>query len=265
MVGGAGSIVVVILIMVLSSASGGLAHPAAIVIAPYKGSSNPTLFFSSLGCTKWKVAKTPSFNLNKGHGGAAESASASSCKGVALNYVAIEPTFEAQIKIPFTAGIPVVYANGSYSLTGRVSFTTGHCVGTSATTYGTCERIASIELVGSADLIDKTTGARTYSGTTSYKNETYLENYSCLKSGCNASIANGTSGPLAVSGSFSWVMSPGVKMARSHQYFVEIVVGVFASVEVFSYHAVLTGAAASVSANFATLGNGMTLNSIVVT
>ncbi|MCI4331381.1 MAG: hypothetical protein L3K19_05995 [Thermoplasmata archaeon] len=247
---------------------GGIAvHPLAhkTVTAPYHGAGVPGVYLYYYGCAVSKAAK-PFFHFPTGTGGLHVVASASSCPTTAASVGYAQGLYTAYIDIPSQAGPVSTYANVSYSVTGHVAFVGGTCRSTSSSGNGGCDRLASASLQATTALYDKSTGRYTYSlstfptiGLTQFNTTTYT-------SGNCTNSTSGSAGAFALNGSFSWTVTYGLTMVKSHSY--QVVLSFSAGVDAdcsVSGSAKLSGCSAAASVDFSSVGRGMKLVSIVET
>jgi hypothetical protein len=269
-VGSTGLMAAVSLMMVLGPAMAGAVHPAVItVVAPYKGASTGYNSWSVSGCGKAKITSPATFNLKTGAGGFSGSAAAKTCGksfgGVGgSGYGSTSSEVQVAVKLPGHKGTTAVAATVALAWAGSNALVAGTCTTSATASYSSCYRSASVDLYGYAYVIDETNG--TYSYATNYfpgaYNSSYNDTY-CYSGTCYQ-YSYGTPGSFTNSMSFTWNFT--VKsMVKSHVYALWFYFAGYVYASASTYNAVLTGASASASLNFATLGNGVTLTSVTET
>lgn len=218
------------------------------------------------GWAKGRIASLPYFSLANGSGGVATSASAKSCKSVGSSSSDVTTLFDAGIRMPFFKGVATVFVNGTYAMAGHLALAPGTCTLNGRLSHAYCDRDVSTYVYVVLTLLDFTTGTW-YSSNVSTDfilgNSSYDDT---VRSGTSSSTTRaGGSGPTSAAGGFAYMftLTPGMVRNNTYGLSIWVVSGSYAECSAFNYH--LTGCAISTSVNFATLGNGLVLNSIVLT
>jgi hypothetical protein len=234
---------------------------------PFKGTVTPTDYTSVTGCGHVRVAVPAFFSLHTGASGFAGLASSRSCLRSPSSEGTVQGDYGAAIVLPHHGGRPTVYANGSFTLTAGISLAPGNCtLHPSRSHYSYCDRVSSISVYGYPFLLDKTTGRVTYSSTAfpSVNNATYNDTF-CSSTGCaNTTTGSPGSRTVSVSTPFSLTFSPKYAFNKTDKLVLEILVYAQVAATCTAYQAALQGCSASTSLNFANLGNGATLVSVVL-
>jgi hypothetical protein len=234
--------------------------------APYKTLISAAFSSTnSVGCGTDKIVTAPHFSPHTGTGGFSVGGIAPACgkvpngianRGIATGQVSIV----VPIKVAHTA-VSIV-ANWTLSAAGSVSLTSAPCPSSSAVSYA-CYEFAEVYVFAQAYLIDTTNGTLTFSSNfwaglqNASENDTF-----CNGGSCTTAILGGSSGGFSSTQQVSFYVN-GTSLNNTHTYVLEVDLYGAADAELDSSNTHLIGGHASASLNFATLGNGAKLNSIV--
>lgn len=294
--GGTGFALSVAMLMVLAPATGAAsAHPAVVLIAPYKGTiSSPNIYTDLQGCGTLKSVPAK-WAPSTGGVTTSVSAAAHTCGksfgSVGANsYASASPGLS--VAVPFKVG-----SNGNHSVAVSFSLSVATTSAYAAPfcklgvnyapakgqySYGYCEAGADVYIQVSAQLADLNNGsyyAYNYSYAESY-NDSYTENYSdcynyagtptCYNSNGSHTYAGAYSynaaGAMSASGSSTFTLwTNGTMMVKGHHYAVVLSLYIGCSVFAEKYNVIGPWAgSASGSVNMGTLGNGMVLKSVTI-
>jgi hypothetical protein len=217
------------------------------------------------GCGKY-TSGTPTWSATTGKFGWAGSAKAPSCPAATVGGNFGSASVDLWLYVPFNAtkGHHTIIVNATYTATISTTFKGGKCTLNLSASYTDCTREAQVTFDAYPNLVDSTNSSwyaslsHAWSG---IHKHVYNDSY-CYTGSCSYSHG-GTPGNLSVSDSVSWWFNA-TKMVSTGHYWLELETMMYVYSEGSAFGATLTGFNGSASANFATLGNGGSLNSITV-
>ncbi|MFI5417626.1 MAG: hypothetical protein ACHQ2Y_01825 [Candidatus Lutacidiplasmatales archaeon] len=242
------------------------AQPASVTLtAPYKHTHTDRAYGLSLaGCAKGKVTKLPFFLQKNGTAGFSDVAATARCSLPGDNAVSAQSSLIVMVPISFSGnGSHSVVANWHFNATLKATARLGTCVLNLSATISYCLQVVQSYLDEYATLYDATSGATSYptnfwvgvSNASIAENEhtSVFFNYSSSNPGTtrvDQTIAN-------------WFNVTGV-VSTDHYWLIMTLSGAAES-EFRTLHATLLGGGIGhAELNFATLGRGAILRSIIV-
>lgn len=257
---------VALVVVLAPMGSASLLHPA-ILKAPYKHLLVAT--FSNTGqvaCGKDRVTAAPHFSPKTGTGGFSDTASDAACAGLPTN-IANRGLAASQVSVvlPVKLFKSHVHIKVNWTFTAALSekFTPGACKVSTNTTYG-CTEVAQAFLAGVAYLYDTYNGSVYSSSNFWIGFQNISENSTTCSSGsCSTATLGGATGSFSGSQNIVWYVNA-TALNTSQSFILEIDLFGQAYAEMDAYNTYITGGSAQASLNFATLGNGATLNSITI-
>jgi hypothetical protein len=269
--GGATLVVALCLLVLSPGASGAQPQKVTTMTPPYSGwkilQNVHNADLCGKGSATSKITKPTYFNFTTGIGGMGGSGSAKSCRNGQTSTGYTDQYLQIFLPIASHSGHPTIYINGSYVLSGNLSFTAGRCIPTPGSNYGWCDQVASIQAGIRADFVDLSSpGQREfYVGAFTLYNSSYRSE-SCNLGNCTnyTSGPNGTLGSFSDTGSFSFAYKVTKRMNSTQSYALEL--GVYGEVDGACDVQFFRDLGCSTSAimNFGTMGNGFGVSSIVV-
>ncbi|HZY69549.1 MAG TPA: hypothetical protein VFF67_01030 [Thermoplasmata archaeon] len=254
-------------LLVVPSAAPASATPL-IVKAPYIGSVQPTNQLSSSGCSSARLTSAVHFSMKTGSGGFAGQTAANRCRPLfgsmgSYSVATIGEDLELLFHVPARTGHHYILANVTFTVAGSERIVPGTCIA-NGTSQPICTQSASWEMTAKTVIVDSTNGsnfaaANSWAGLGSYS----YNDSACTRGGCSNSSGGGSSGGFSGATSFVWnITVPG--MTRGHVYVLYIDVFFGVAAECAGASTVLSSCTARAVLNAASLGNGLTVNSLTV-
>lgn len=264
--GSTGGLAGVALLMVLAAASQGAVGPGVVLTKPYKGFVSAGNSVYHLGCGPATVAKAATFSKTSGMGVFSMHTTAPKCAFTQGNGGYSYNQLTVYVPIALSAGNHNVTINWTIAVAGTETFTLGKCVLVSTASYSSCYQEGMAYLDVYTFVVDSN-GTSYYPITywPGFFNETYNDTY-CYSGKCyyySYGGASGSTGSFSGTTTFAWII-PLVKVPAGHHFYAVSELYGGAASEAQPYNAAIGGSFGSASVNFATLGNGGTLNSITV-
>lgn len=263
--GTAGLVATLSLLMILPPALGSGAQPARVVsiTPPFHGTASFQNLWGVTPCGKAKISTPAFFDFKTGVGGFSGSTSTKSCKGGTSSGAVVDQQGAVEIPIAWHWA-PYIFVNGTYAVAANLAFSPGNCTLVPSPNPAYCDRSASVSWSVDISLNDLTSGQGIGFGVVSFSNATYNNTYCRTSTSCG-NATSGTSGSFSALNSFAVSYGPFPRMNRTHVYVLQIQAYGTVSTSCDAYGYVLVGCSASASMNFATVGNGFTVRSIVIT
>jgi hypothetical protein len=234
------------------------------ITAPYHGFAVTFDSHGVVGCGAARVVTPAFFHFARGVGGFSDRAKASSCAGNSSSSGSASAVLETYVKTPYHAGSPTIFANLTLNITGHYLLNSGTCTLLGTPKLADCVQFSAYYVYGYSYLIDNTTGNRSYPSSAWSGSLNFSENVTTCKSGVCISNLQGSATSSCCSTNLSFRFHPG-KMVKTDKYLLLLYLYGGAQVVLSTHSMRISGASGSASLNFAALGNGVTLTSIVET
>ncbi|MFI5417636.1 MAG: hypothetical protein ACHQ2Y_01880 [Candidatus Lutacidiplasmatales archaeon] len=263
----ASGVFVVVAVMAMAPASFGAATHAITIKAPYKKATLGTWNTNGqVACGTDKNVVLTKFSKLTGKGGFSELSKAPTCKGLPANTANRGmATGEFAIVFPLSSigGLRTIFSNWTFNVAGTDSYHAGKCATNVLASYAFCQAFGESYVSASGYLIDQTNGSYFFPNNPwpGVFNDTYNET---VCSYANCTYYQTPTASNSFSSSTTWSFNFTQTMNASDQYTLEFDISGGTWAEADAYNGVLTGASASASLNFDTLGNGATLNYVVI-
>lgn len=255
------------LVMVLAPVGSATLLHTTVLKAPYKHLLVATFSNTAqVACGKDRVTAQPHFTPKTGKGGFSDTASDGACAGLPTN-IANYGSASSQVSIVlpiklFRSHVNIA-VNWTFTLALSEKFTPGTCKVSTNATYG-CNELAEAFVAGDAYLYD-TYNNSIYFSSNFWPGITNLSENSTSCSGGTCSTASfpGSTGAFSGTVNIVWYVNA-TALNTSQGFILEVDLFGGASAVMDAYNTYVVGGAAQATVNFATLGNGATLNSITI-
>jgi len=262
-----GIAVLMVLMVPASAASAPSVLHTIQITAPYTGAyASPSTSSSASGCAGTSVVTAPFWHARTGAGGFSGTARASDCAPILSGSASTDVGFLSYVPISVVSGHHTIVVKWSIRASGAESLHLGSCKIASLTNYSECYEDATIEITGSAYLVDQTNGSYVAYPTTPWAGiaaSGFYYDY-CYAGNCSTYSYGNASGSFSVHTSVVWTFNAHGLVA-SHQYV--LVQSFYGYVDAYSAvygSATLHNGHATAWLNAGTFGNGLQLTSITV-